>query len=109
MSNFFKTIIRGVMQSNHNLNKPNKFMGNLINNMAEITATATVNDQKTYFAEPLAGNLSCFYKTTDDCPNSGEENSDINRKTEQSPQVEKCSVPFMVIKFLIQLFNMLCF
>jgi hypothetical protein len=48
-----------------------------------------------YFTEPLAGDLSCFYSTKkEDIENSEPKTSDILEKTEL--QSQKCSVPFMV-------------
>ena len=109
MSTFLRSIVRNFRQSSNSLKPPKNFLGKFMQDMAEISdqeEVANAAPPKSYFKEPLAGNLSSFYSTTDQPQNKSESNTDdTTKKQEQDPidekknefNVSKCSVPFMVI------------
>ena len=108
MSTFLRSIVRNFRQSSNSLKPPKNFLGKFMQDMAEISdqeLVANASPPKSYFKEPLAGNLSSFYSTTDQPQNKSESNTDdTTKKQEQDPidekknefQASKCSVPFMV-------------
>ena len=79
-------------------------MGNFMKTMAEndISEEETKVDKKTYFNEPLAGNLNNFNKTTD----ISEELPKPESNSAES-QAKRCAVPFMVYFFILYFFIIL--
>ena len=101
MATIFKTIVRGFKNTKNTLRPPKNFIGSFMNNMAEMEPQEEKPAKKSFFNEPLAGNLNNFMKTNEDfqSQNQTEPAEPESTKTNKSFQ-NTCSVPFMVLIYI---------
>ncbi len=99
MATIFKNFVRGFKNTKNTLRPPKNFIGSFMNNMAEMEQEQKPA-KKSYFNEPLAGNLNIFMKTNDDCQsqNLSDSAESVSNNTNKPPK-NICSVPFMVLLY----------